>query len=437
LATASSIPKRHRKRLRSRIVIAIALFGTALTALFAAAAIFLRGYLEEGLIGNTLQRELDRYADAWYRARDGDAPLLFEFSKIKGRVVGPNRFANQSFDRQRLPNGVHRITETGAGGPVTYKLAVRKDANVWFFLEYDVTEEERGRRLLIGALTVAVAFFAILAWVIAFWSSSRVMAPVAELARRLEGIRWRGRHEPLAPHFADDEVGQLASALDDYAGQLTALVERDREFNSDVSHELRTPLAVIQTTTELVMGSLELSDKMRERLKRIERAAKQSTELIAALLLLSRSERQGPQDGEETDVARVAVEVVESLRPQIGNKPVELILESEGRPEVAAPEAVIAVVLNNLVGNAVKYTREGEVRVRVTVDAVIVEDTGPGIRADEAPQLFERHVRGSSAGSSQGAGLGLAIVKRLCALYGWTAELEPRGEGGARASLRF
>ncbi|GMU43102.1 MAG: hypothetical protein AMXMBFR25_10880 [Lysobacterales bacterium] len=437
MATASSIPKRHRKRLRSRIVIAIALFGTALTALFAAAAIFLRGYLEEGLIGNTLQRELDRYADAWYRARDGDAPLLFEFSKIKGRVVGPNRFANQSFDRQRLPNGVHRITETGAGGPVTYKLAVRKDANVWFFLEYDVTEEERGRRLLIGALTVAVAFFAILAWVIAFWSSSRVMAPVAELARRLEGIRWRGRHEPLAPHFADDEVGQLASALDDYAGQLTALVERDREFNSDVSHELRTPLAVIQTTTELVMGSLELSDKMRERLKRIERAAKQSTELIAALLLLSRSERQGPQDGEETDVARVAVEVVESLRPQIGNKPVELILESEGRPEVAAPEAVIAVVLNNLVGNAVKYTREGEVRVRVTVDAVIVEDTGPGIRADEAPQLFERHVRGSSAGSSQGAGLGLAIVKRLCALYGWTAELEPRGEGGARASLRF
>lgn len=437
MATASSIPKRHRKRLRSRIVIAIALFGTALTALFAAAAIFLRGYLEEGLIGHTLQRELDRYADAWYRARDGDAPLLFEFSKIKGRVVGPNRFANQSFERQRLGNGVHRITETGADGPVTYKLAVRKDANVWFFLEYDITEEERGRQLLVGALAAAVAFFAILAWVIAFWSSSRVMAPVAELARRLEGISRRGRHEPLAPHFADDEVGQLATALDDYAGQLTALVERDREFNSDVSHELRTPLAVIQTTTELVMGSPELSDKTRDRLKRIERAAKQSTELIAALLLLSRSERQGPQDGEESDVARVAAEVVESQRPQIGSKPVELILQVDAHPEVAAPEAVIAVVLNNLIGNAVKYTREGEVRVRIEAEAVIVEDTGPGIQAAEAEQLFERHVRGSSAGSSNGAGLGLAIVKRLCALYGWTAELEPRPEGGARASLRF
>jgi signal transduction histidine kinase len=437
LAIASSTPKRHRKRLRSRIIISFALFGTALTVLFAGAAIFLRAYLEENLIDETLARELDAYASAWYEARDGNAPFLFAFSKITGRAVGPNRFANQSFERQRLQNGVHRVTEAAADGSVTYKLAVRKDANVWFFLEYDITEEERGRRLLLGALVSTVAFFSILALAIGFWSSSRVMAPVAELARRLEGISRRGRHEPLAPHFADDEVGQLASALDDYAGQLTALVERDREFNSDVSHELRTPLAVIQTTTELVMGSPELSPKMRERLQRIERASKQSTELISALLLLSRSERQGPQDGEAIDVAKVAADVVEAQRPQIGSRPVELILVVNAHPEVAAPEAVISVVLNNLVGNAVKYTREGEVRVRIEADGVIVEDTGPGIQAEEAKQLFERHVRGSSAGSSAGAGLGLAIVKRLCALYGWSAELEPRPEGGARASLWF
>lgn len=437
MVIASSTPKRHRKRLRSRIIISFALFGTALTALFAASAIFLRGYLEEGLIGDTLERELDAYATAWYKARDGNAPLLFEFSKIKGRVVGPNRFANQSFERQRLSNGVHRVTEISVDGPVTYKLAVRKDAGVWFFLEYDITEEERGRALLVAMLVATVAFFSILALAIGFWSSSRVMAPVADLARRLELISRRGRHEPLAPHFADDEVGQLATALDDYADQLTALVERDREFNSDVSHELRTPLAVIQTTTELVMGSPELSPKMRERLARIERASKQSTELIGALLLLSRSERQGPQDGETSDVAKVTAEVIDSHRPQIGTKAIELKLEVEAHPEVTAPESVIAVVLSNLIGNAVKYTKQGEIRVVISANAVTVEDTGSGITVDEANTLFDRHVRGSSAGATSGAGLGLAIVKRLCALYGWTAELEPRAEGGARASLRF
>ncbi len=437
MATASSIPKRHRKRLRSRIIISFALFGTALTALFAVAAIFLRANLEDGLIGDTLERELDGYANAWYQARDGNAPLLFEFSKIKGRVVGPARFKQQSFQRQSLPNGVHRVTETSSTGPLTYKLAVRKDANVWFFLEYDVTEEERGRTLLIGMLLITVVFFSILALIIGFWSSSRIMAPVAELARRLESISRRGRHEPLAPHFADDEVGQLAIALDDYAGQLTALVERDREFNSDVSHELRTPLAVIQSTTELVMGSPDLTPKLRERLARIERASKQSTELIAALLLLSRSERQGPQDGDVIDVAKVAADVVDAHRPQIGNRPIALTLQIEAHPEVAAPVAVLAVVLNNLVGNAVKYTKEGEIRVCVVADGVIVEDSGAGIKASEAAQLFDRHVRGSSAGTTSGAGLGLAIVKRLCALYGWSAGLEPRPEGGARASVRF
>lgn len=437
MAIASSTPKRHRKRLRSRIIISFALFGTALTALFAASAIFLRGYLEEGLIGDTLQRELKAYSEAWYREQATGKPELFRFSKIDGRTVGPNRFNLQPFEWQRLPNGVHRVTEQRSTGQVTYKLAVRKDPNVWFFLTYDITEEERGRALLIGLLIATVAFFSILALAIGFWSSSRVMAPVADLARRLEAISRRGRHEPLSPHFADDEVGQLASALDDYAGQLTALVERDREFNSDVSHELRTPLAVIQTTTELVMGSPELSPKLRERLARIERASKQSTELIAALLLLSRSERQGPQDGEGCDVAKVAAEVIDSHRPQIGGRPIELKLEISAHPEVAAPDSVIAVVLNNLIGNAVKYTRQGEIRVVVSRDEVTVEDTGTGITSEEASTLFDRHVRGSSAGSTSGAGLGLAIVKRLCALYGWTAELEPRPEGGARASLRF
>ncbi|MGE4073453.1 MAG: sensor histidine kinase [Lysobacterales bacterium] len=434
MAIASSTPKRHRKRLRSRIIISFALFGTALTALFAAAAIFLRGYLEDTLIGDTLAQEVANFADTYYR--DPTSPGV-PFSKIRGYTIARNIRGNVPFKWQQLPNGVYSIVDEGTGGPESYQLAVRKDAEMWFFLRYDVSQEERSRQLLIWTLIGAVFIFSALALLLGIWAADRVMSPVADLAKRLGHISRLGRHEPLAPHFADDEVGQLAGALDDYAGKLTALVERDREFNSDVSHELRTPLAVIQTTTELVMGSPELSLKLRERLARIERASKQSTELIAALLLLSRSERQGPQDGESCNVAKVAAEVIDSHRPQIGGRPIELKLEISAHPEVAAPDSVIAVVLNNLVGNAVKYTKEGEIRVVVSREGVIVEDSGAGITPQEAETLFDRHVRGSSAGSTSGAGLGLAIVKRLCALYGWTAELEPRPEGGARASLRF
>ena len=133
------------------------------------------------------------------------------------------------------------------------------------------------------------------------WLSRRVLRPVTELAARLRDFRRVGKVEPLAPNVADDEVGELAQALDEYAERLTALVERDREFNSDVSHELRTPLAVISSTTELLQSSPDLDDKLRERLKRIERSSRQATEMIEALLLLSRAERRGPTFGEITD----------------------------------------------------------------------------------------------------------------------------------------
>src|SRR5487761_2083522 len=113
------------------------------------------------------------------------------------------------------------------------------------------------------------------------------MEPGTDLARRVQALGRSGKAEPLAPHFANDEVGALAAALDDYSNKLTALGERDREFNADVSHELRAPLAVIGTTTELLLNADNLTDKVRERLKRIERASRQSTELTNALLLLS------------------------------------------------------------------------------------------------------------------------------------------------------
>src|SRR5690606_38145039 len=89
----------------------------------------------------------------------------------------------------------------------------------------------------------------------------------------------------LASHFPDDEVGQLASALDDYSARLTEVVQRDREFNADVSHELRTPLAVIRGAAELLLSRPDIDDKTRARVHRIQRAEQQCTDLISALLL--------------------------------------------------------------------------------------------------------------------------------------------------------
>jgi len=271
------------------------------------------------------------------------------------------------------------------------------------------------------------------------WLSRRVMSPVTDLARRIRTLRQTGKPEPLAPQFADDEVGELATAFDDYSKRITAIVVRDRDFNADVSHELRTPLAVISGTTELLLGSDKIDDKIRERLKRIERAARQSTELTNALLHLSRSERGAPNDGETTDVAKVLEQVIDVYRSHIGRKPIDVRLEVEQPIEVVAPSSVIAVALGNLVGNAFKYTQKGDVIITVGAKrgVVTVEDSGPGIKQEDADKLFQRGVRGESSEGTSGAGLGLAIVIRLCELYDWKVSLAPRPQGGAVATLDF
>lgn len=433
LATASLTPTRQRKRLRYRIIVSVLAIGTLLSGLFAVYAVMMRAYLEDRLIGRTLETELQNFVDQYYANPDSPgAP----FANIKGYALPPERWHAAPAEWQTLPDGVHRLTEEEGSKRVAYKLAVHKDPERWFFLRYDVTAEERTRRSVALAIVGSIVVFAGLSLLLGMWSASRVMAPVLDLVKRVQKLGRRGaRSETLAPHFAADEVGTLAGALDDYSERLTRLVERDREFNNDVSHELRTPLAVIRSTTELLASMPDMPARAAERLQRIERAAKQSTELIEALLHLSRGERQAPTDGEYTAVDQLLPAVIDAHRVQLKGKPVEVQLEVQAGLQVRAPEAVLSVALGNLIGNAFKYTREGVVRIVVDARQVVVTDSGPGISAAELDRVFERHFRGTGAGGS-GAGLGLAIVRRLCELYGWDVALEPAPGQGVRACLR-
>jgi len=136
-------------------------------------------------------------------------------------------------------------------------------------------------------------------------------------------------------------------------------------------------------------------------------------------------------------VAKVAADVIESQRPQMRDKPLHVELVVNGALSINAPGSVLSVALTNLIGNAIKYTLEGQVTVRVEKDRIDVIDTGPGIKPEDAERLFQRGVRGEGAGGS-GAGLGLAIVRRLCELYGWDVSMRPRPDtNGAIASIVF
>jgi len=420
----------YRRRLRSRIIVSFLLFGTLLSGLFAISTLFMQGYLEDQLIGTTLKQELDDYL---IQLRN-DPTLVEPFhTRIQGFVVRPGD-PNHSVSAyiRNLDPGVHSV-ETPEGA---FMAAVRKDKDLWAFLIYDVTENLRLTRQLVWALVFAVVLFSLLSLGLGLWSSSRIMKPVTDLAERLGQLGEESPSPGLARWFTDDEVGQLAAALDAYAERVHHLVERDREFNADVSHELRTPLAVITGAVELLLAQQDLPPKARTRILRIARAAHQSTDITTALLHLVRAERGTNEDSAAQNVKDIVEKMIHLHEPLLDNKALRLRVVEKDRVSVIAPESVIAVAIGNLVSNAIRYTVQGEVVCTIGSGKVVVEDTGPGIPEEELPRVLNRHYRGEGV-TGKGTGLGLAIVKRLCELYGWSIHIENREGGGLRAELKF
>ncbi len=433
-ATFNPIPtRRNRRRLRTRIVLSFFVLGLALTGLFAYATMYAAAYVEDQTVGQVLRRNVDEYAQQFYVDHNATWAALNDYRAV---VYGPDKRANVRADWASLASGIYVMNGMQDGKPFVYRLVVRKDPDYWFFLAQDLTRTRESQERMKWILVAAIGVFSILSLILGWWSASRVMSPVSDLVSRIR--RRSGGNvdpEPLAPHFADDEVGELARAMDDYSSRINEVAKRDREFNADVSHELRTPLAVIRSTVELMLDTPDLSPKMLERIQRIHRAQETGTAITETLLALSREERGRGN----TSIARVAEQLLDAHRLQMRRgRSLDLQMEGNTALVVDAPEAIVNVALGNLIANAVKYTDTGSVTVRINKDSVDVVDTGRGLSAQDQAHLLERGYRGTSAGSTSGGGIGLSIVTRICDLYGWHVGIAPRTDAaGTVASLWF
>jgi PAS domain S-box-containing protein len=203
-----------------------------------------------------------------------------------------------------------------------------------------------------------------------------------------------------------------------------AAAEAKAEFLANMSHELRTPLTSIVGFTGLLTQHPQLPPAAREWTQRIDTASKALLASVNDILDFSKLER-----GQVTILPRpLALEefsrtILGLFSPQAGAKDLSLRLEYEAPADlvVTCDEDRLRQVLLNLVGNAVKFTTDGEVVLRAVYDAsaerlrIEVRDTGPGIPRDQQAKLFQRfsQIDGSLARRFGGTGLGLAICRGL------------------------
>ena len=214
-------------------------------------------------------------------------------------------------------------------------------------------------------------------------------------------------------------------------------------FLANMSHELRTPMTAILGFAELIRSQPELSEVTRDYLDRVTTGGEALLATVNDILDFSKLEAgQVEIKREPCDVADIATQVMGLFVLQAERK--ELVLEVEGLDEL--PERLIVdpgrvrQILLNLVGNALKFTEEGSVRLTAGYDRktkrlrMTVIDTGPGVDPDNAQRLFRRfsQLDGPPGGHPGGTGLGLAICKGLAEAMGGEIGLDSRpGEGSS------
>ena len=222
------------------------------------------------------------------------------------------------------------------------------------------------------------------------------------------------------------------------------LDERRAQFIAVVSHELRTPLTSIVSFSELLRGEADgLTEDGIRFLEIIERNADRLFSLIDDLLMLNRLEAGGlPLELSEVSVSGLAAEAVRNAQPLAAKVGVTIHLDAGEGPSTSADPRRLLQILDNLIGNAVKFSNSGGlvlVVTRCTRSAwrIDVSDTGIGIPPDEAAKLFGAFVRGSNAriAGLPGTGLGLSIVKALVEMHGGDVKVESVLNEGTKFSV--
>jgi len=419
---------RLRRSLRYRVAVTLALFAGAVSLTLATVIYLSFQDLERRLIDDTLTAELDDYVER--RARNPQS-LPESTATIRAFVVAPSGGTSPIPPAvAALAPGRHRL-ELDA---IPYYAAVRSVGPQRFVVLYDISASQRRERGFLLLLAGSVLLIMLISAFAGRWLAVRTIAPVTELARRVAELRPEDPPPHLADQFPWEEVQRLAADFDSYLARLHDFIERERLFTGDVSHELRTPLAVISGATELLLADPHMDQKNQYRIARIGRAVAEMGEISGALLALAREQETPDTPPRDCDVETLAGELVARYRELFRAKPVELSMRVSARPHLRADRAVLAMVLGNLLRNALSFTDSGQVEMILERDGILVEDTGQGIPVSDGQHLFEPYVRGSD---SAGAGLGLSLVQRLCERQGWRVTLANREGGGTRAHLWF
>ncbi|MDT5008826.1 MAG: two-component system, OmpR family, sensor histidine kinase PrrB [Mycobacterium sp.] len=427
----------HRSTsLRTRVAIAAALAAAVVVALFALVASVLLVNNDAAQLDRRLDAIIDTSVDPRPNATEPRAILQTIRSSTTHQVV-----YQRGFQLPSLAPGTTTVNVTGINYRVRTFERTQPDGDVLVSIgiRVDSILLDSSRiplYLLIGGVAVLIA--AVLGWLFA--------GPAVRPLRRLTAhTRRLGKEDAAMPVVRGiREAEDLSEAMSGMLARLasaqastTNSLQAAQDFAANAAHELRTPLTAMRADLDTLRIHNLPSDEREEVVADLSRAQRRVEAIITALGQLASGQLAQVEDREPIDVDDLLERVAQENIRQ--SPPVEIEVHAERVGTIFGWPSGLRLAVDNLVRNAI--THGGATRITLTVSredgkiAIIVDDNGRGLPADEHRTVLGRFARGSTAAPG-GSGLGLALVAQQAALHDGDIELSDGPLGGLRAILR-
>lgn len=268
-----------------------------------------------------------------------------------------------------------------------------------------------------------------LAVLLVWLALARGIAPLNDLQQRIRQ-RQSGDLSPIDEREAPEEVAPLVAAINELLARLDQSISTQKHFLADAAHQLKTPLAGLRTQAELAEQEIDTGQadalSLKRSLQQISRSTQRAAHMVNQLLAMARAENTADVvQHKAVSLERLATETVHDFVPKAMDKRIDLGYEGPATrgerrgPMVMGNVLLLRELVRNLVDNALQYTPPGgTVTARVIHDPfgqvamLQVEDSGPGIPADEREKVFAPFYRALGT-NVDGSGLGLAIVREI------------------------
>jgi two-component system, OmpR family, sensor histidine kinase TctE len=297
------------------------------------------------------------------------------------------------------------------------------------------------RKILVDTLwrqAVLVGAAALLVWI----AISFVLRPLMQLRADVE-VREPTDLSDFNPAQVHKEVRPLVEAMNGYMARLDKMISGQQRFIADASHQLRTPLTVLKTQAELALREND-PRAMRELVEGIARTTDTTVHLANRLLTLARAGHGANEElRDECRLDEILRQVGLELAQQAVAKDIDLSFEGDSSPGILGSPLLLHEMISNLIDNAIRYAPVGgKVTLRVfdSPPRLEIEDSGPGIPAEERERVFAPFYRAASAhiANQKGTGLGLTIVRDIAAMHNAKVALSDAAGGpGLRVVVTF